>query len=260
MKQRASWVRFCASSSQSNARGHSTALHQALGAPLPFSQLLRVPSHLMTNGSAVTPTSCLLLPSGNAAAPGCMHRAVLCAALHATGASTAPPIHTGAMRWHKYPELLSQGNGYRAQQPTGGSMHTHKHCWRLGMRSWVHYAAGRKQAWLSLAQLRCPHAAACTACSQEPQWADVVPGWESSSDVLALMKSRGAGAAVSMVQAGACSGTCLIHGCQGAAHSVLGAAAITAQSCAAAPHPGAAVSCVRAGKRGVIPLCIAVRL
>lgn len=66
MKQRASWVRFCSSSSQSNAQGHSTALHQALGAPLPFSQLLCVPSHLMTNGSAVTPASCLLLPSGNA--------------------------------------------------------------------------------------------------------------------------------------------------------------------------------------------------
>lgn len=67
-----------------------------------------------------------------------------------------------------------------------------------------------------------------------PQWADVVPVWGSSSDVLALMKSRGAAAAVSTVQAGAYSGTCLIHGCQGAAHSVLGASAITAQSYMAA--------------------------
>lgn len=94
-----------------------------------------------------------------------------------------------------------------------------------------------------------------------PQWADVVvPVWGSSSDVLALMKSRGAAAAVSTVQAGAYSGMCLIHGCQGAAHSVLGASAITAQSYMAAPHPGEAVSYVRAGRRGAIPLCTAVRL
>lgn len=174
MKQCTAWVRFCVSSSQTNTQGQSTALHRALGAPftpLPFSQLLWscMPSHLMTSGSAVTPASCLLLPSGNAAAPGYRHRAVLCAALHAPGASTAPPARSGAKRWHKYPKPLSEGNGYRAQQPTGGCMHTHKHRWRLGMRSWVHYAAGRKQARLSLAQLTCPHATTCTACSQEPQ-------------------------------------------------------------------------------------------